>query len=93
MTLRGSLARSGPPAAVAVVALLLGLLPRLGRCQIAPDQVSQIRTGLENRIEALTILGGDFGLQVAPRASAGAGSFARGVGRDQGWGRPSRLRP
>ena len=42
--------------------LLLGLLPRAGRCQISPDQANLFRTGIENRIEALTILGGDFGL-------------------------------
>jgi hypothetical protein len=42
--------------------LMAGLLPRTAMCQITPDVAQQIRSGLENRIEALTILGGDFGL-------------------------------
>jgi hypothetical protein len=40
----------------------MSLFPCAGRCQISPTQANQIRTSLENRIEALTILGGDFGL-------------------------------
>jgi hypothetical protein len=38
------------------------LLPCAARCQIAPNQANDIRAGIENRVEALTILGGDFGL-------------------------------
>ncbi len=42
--------------------LLTALLPGAARCQITPSQANEIRAGIENRIEALTILGGDFGL-------------------------------
>jgi hypothetical protein len=42
--------------------LLITLIPGAARCQITPRQANEIRAGLENRIEALTILGGDFGL-------------------------------
>jgi hypothetical protein len=45
-----------------VTLLLFGALPRVGRCQISTAQANLFRTGIENRIEALTILGGDFGL-------------------------------
>jgi hypothetical protein len=41
---------------------LLALPPGAGRCQITPGLADEIRAGIENRIEALTILGGDFGL-------------------------------
>jgi hypothetical protein len=60
--LHDSLARSCPQATAAIVALGMSLLPGTGRCQISPNQANQIRTAIENRIEALTILGGDFGL-------------------------------
>jgi len=56
------LAPSCPLTAIAIVALVVSLLPVTGWCQIAPDQANEIRAGIENRIEALTILGGDFGL-------------------------------
>ncbi len=42
--------------------LLGGALPSIGYGQITPDVAGQVRAGVENRIEALTILGGDFGL-------------------------------
>jgi hypothetical protein len=48
--------------AVVVVALALSLVPGTGRGQITSGQASQIRAGIEDRIEALTILGGDFGV-------------------------------
>jgi len=50
--------RRGAAAALALIALF----PCAVRCQITPNQANEIRTGLENRVEALTILGGDFGL-------------------------------
>jgi hypothetical protein len=46
----------------ALAFILIGLLPCAVRCQITPSQADEIRAGIENRIEALTILGGDFGL-------------------------------
>ena len=39
-----------------------GLLPGPAACQLAPDQVNTIRSAIGSRIEALTILGGDFAL-------------------------------
>jgi hypothetical protein len=60
--LRDPLARLCPHTAVAIVALALSLVPGTGRGQITSEQAKQIRAGIEDRIEALTILGGDFGL-------------------------------
>jgi hypothetical protein len=48
--------------ASAFTVLVISALPTTGWGQISPDLAQQIRDGLENRIEALTILGGDFGL-------------------------------
>src|SRR6202022_1213547 len=53
--------RSWPHRGTAAALVLIALLPCAARCQITPSQANQIRTGIENRIEALTILGGDFG--------------------------------
>lgn len=64
-------ARSRLQAAIAIVALVLGLLPDTGRCQLAPAQANQLRTGIENRIESVTILGGDFGLAGGSFSSRG----------------------
>ena len=44
------------------MALALSLLPGTGRGQITSEQANQIRAGIADRIEALSILGGDFGL-------------------------------
>jgi hypothetical protein len=46
----------------AAVCILMALLPCAARSQISTSQANDIRTGIENRVEALTILGGDFGL-------------------------------
>jgi hypothetical protein len=46
---------------VASSALCL-LLPGLASSQITPDQAAQIQNAIGDRVEALTILGGDFGL-------------------------------
>jgi hypothetical protein len=40
----------------------LVLAPRPGQAQLTPDQISQLQNIAGNRVEALTILGGDFGL-------------------------------
>ena len=55
--------------------MLAVLLPVAGRCQISPGQAHQIRDGINDRIEALTVLGGDYVL--------GGGSF-RSTGNGPG---------
>ena len=45
------------------------------RCQITPEEASQIRTAIGDRIEALTILGGDYGLAGASFRSTGKFTF------------------
>jgi len=45
-----------------IACALLGLGPGTGRTQISPQEASQLRAQLGTRVEALTILGGDFGL-------------------------------
>jgi hypothetical protein len=47
---------------MAISMLAVGALPTTGFGQISPAVAEQVRAGVENRIEALTILGGDFGL-------------------------------
>jgi hypothetical protein len=42
--------------------ILAGLLPLSARSQITPSLADQIRSAIGNRIEAMTILGGDYGL-------------------------------
>jgi hypothetical protein len=59
---RDFLARSCPHRGATAAWVLIALLPCAARCQISPNQANEIRTGIENRVEALTILGGDFGL-------------------------------
>jgi len=51
-----------PRMGVVISMLIVGALPNMGLCQITPEIANQIRAGVEDRIEALTILGGDFGL-------------------------------
>lgn len=48
--------------AAMIACALLGLGPGTGRTQISPQEASQLRAQLGTRVEALTILGGDFGL-------------------------------
>jgi hypothetical protein len=54
---------------------LLGLLPGGGECQITPEQASQVRNAIGNRVEALTILGGDYGIAAASFRSTGKFTF------------------
>jgi hypothetical protein len=56
------------------VATLLAPLARPAYCQITPAQETRIREAISSRIEALTILGGDYGL---------AGGTFRTTGRFQ----------
>jgi hypothetical protein len=49
--------------AVAAMGLVwVGLLPVCVQAQITPGQANQLRIGVGQRVEALTILGGDYGL-------------------------------
>ena len=50
------------PRALGIMTALLLLSPGFARGQITPQQAAQIQNAIGNRIEALTILGGDFGL-------------------------------
>jgi hypothetical protein len=59
---RAFLARWRRHRGAAVALALITLFPCAAHCQITPNQANEIRTGIENRVEALTILGGDFGL-------------------------------
>jgi hypothetical protein len=60
-----------------VISALLALAPpHAAWCQITPDQASQVRTAIGDRIEALTILGGDYGLAGASFRSTGRFSFS-----------------
>jgi hypothetical protein len=54
----GSCLRAG----AAIGSVLAGLLPHPARCQTTPADVSMIRQLIGSRVEALTILGGDFAL-------------------------------
>lgn len=45
-----------------VVSLLLSVLPATAQAQISPGQARLIQNAIGARVEALTILGGDFGL-------------------------------
>jgi hypothetical protein len=56
------MARGLPTVALAIWMLAMSALPRAAFGQITPALASQVRAGVEDRIEALTILGGDFGL-------------------------------
>jgi hypothetical protein len=47
---------------VTIAMLGVSALPNLACAQITPGVVNQVRSGVENRIESLTIIGGDFGL-------------------------------
>jgi hypothetical protein len=62
---------------VRIAIVLAGLLASPARGQITPAQESQIRNVIGNRIEALTILGADYGL---------AGGTFRSTGRFQSGG-------
>jgi hypothetical protein len=63
------------PCTAAVGSLLVAWLPSAAYCQITPSQASQIRDAIGNRIEALTILGGDYGIAAANFRSTGRFSF------------------
>ena len=62
-------------AAVIAAALPAGLLPVGAQGQITPEQASQLRDAIGDRIEALTILGGDYGIAGATFRSTGKFEF------------------
>jgi hypothetical protein len=64
-----------PRAAASLAAVLVSLVPVSGTCQITPEQASQIRNAIGNRVEALTILGGDYGIAAANFRSTGKFTF------------------
>lgn len=68
-----------PRTAAAVGLILVGLLPFRAQCQITPAQASQLRDAIGDRIEALTILGGDYGIAAANFRSTGKFSFGGGT--------------
>jgi len=44
------------------VLVLVGLEPVTTHAQIAPDQANEIRNAIGNRVEALAVLAGDYGI-------------------------------
>lgn len=67
--------RSRPYGGAVIGSLLLYLLATPAQCQITPSQASQLRNAIGDRIEALTILGGDYGIAAANFRSTGKFSF------------------
>jgi hypothetical protein len=45
-----------------IVLFLVGLQPLTTRAQITPDQANEIRNAIGNRVEALAVLAGDYGI-------------------------------
>lgn len=74
----GSSAHSCLRAAAMIALAVFGLRPDRGNSQITPEQTTQIRSTTGARIEALTILGGDFGLSDGSFKSNGDGIFRPG---------------
>ena len=67
---------SYPAHGAAAVGLALAcLVPIAARCQITPAQASQPRDAIGDRIEALTVLGGDYGIAAANFRSTGKFAF------------------
>ena len=64
-----------PRAAAVIAAALAALAPLCAECQITPEQASQLRDATGDRVEALTILGGDYGIAGASFRSTGKFSF------------------
>ncbi|HTT42383.1 MAG TPA: hypothetical protein VMG33_04875 [Steroidobacteraceae bacterium] len=51
-----------PPAGIWLAWLLLALQPLAAFAQISPDEANEIRNAIGNRVEALSILAGDYGI-------------------------------
>jgi len=65
-------------AAALVVSMALGLEPDIARSQVTSEQTQQLRSAIGTRVEALTILGGDFGLSAGHFRSTESGMFRQG---------------
>jgi hypothetical protein len=76
--IRGSRFASHWDLRLAAAGMIFALLPGVGRSQISPQQSNQLQTMLGARIEALTILGGDFGLSDGHYSSAAPSGFPGG---------------
>jgi hypothetical protein len=70
-------ARAPLQLAALIACALLGLEPGVSRSQISSQQANQLRTALGTRVEALTILGGDFGLSDGSYRSTGPSVLSR----------------
>ena len=64
--------RSCLRAGAAMGSVLVSLLPQGARCQITPGQANQIKSAIGQRVEALTVLGGDFGVSGGSYKTSGA---------------------
>ena len=64
-----------PRAPTLLGVVLVSLFPVSVRCQITPEQASQLRNAIGDRVEALTILGGDYGIAAANFRSTGKFTF------------------
>ena len=75
LTTRRHSVRAGLRAAAGIGVLLASVFPCVTWSQISPGQASQLRDAIGDRIEALTILGGDYGIAAATFRSTGKFSF------------------
>src|SRR5271165_3841732 len=71
MKTHGNPVRSCLRAGAAIGVILTGLLPLCARSQITAADANLIKSGIGNRVEALTILGGDYGLSGGSYHSTG----------------------
>jgi hypothetical protein len=75
MKIRSPSASDDPRGVLALGAVLMCLFSAAAQCQITPAQASQLRDAIGDRIEALTIFGGDYGIAAASFRSTGKFSF------------------
>jgi hypothetical protein len=68
--------------AVGLLSLLLTVMP--ARAQITPGEINNLRNTVGNRIEAATILGGDFGMTGASYTGGNGGTL--NLSKFGGWG-------
>jgi hypothetical protein len=76
----------GLRAGAAAGSLLMGLLPHCAQCQTVPAPTDAIRTIIGNRVQALTILGGDFGLSGGDYGFSGRNAMELDVSKFGGSG-------
>ena len=73
-------------AAACIAPLLVGLLSPCAHAQITPAEANLVRSGIGNRVEALTILGGDYGLAGGTYDSTGRNHVDMSVSKFGGSG-------